>query len=367
MSNPAEIIVAGHICLDVIPSFSDKSSSAQHSLINPGSLTRVGPAVCSTGGAVANVGLALHKLGNSVHLIGKLGDDMFGRQMIQILNAAGNNLANTLRVASGECTSYTIVINPPGTDRFFLHCPGANDSFGLSDVDPELLTGARIFHFGYPPLMRKIYQNDGQELAMIFALAGKKGLATSLDMASIDSDSEAGRVDWRKFLKHVLPATDIFLPSLDELLVMTRRQPVEKITRNLIRELADELLANGAAIIGIKLGNHGFYVRTSSDESRLQSCPVIKRNHMDAWVGKESLAPCFNVHVAGTTGSGDCTIAGFLAALLRGESPAQSAEAAVAVGACSVEQRDAVSGIMPWPQISERIRQGWERNPCMII
>jgi len=37
--------------------------------------------------------------------------------------------------------------------------------------------------------------------------------------------------------------------------------------------------------------------------------------------GREILAPCFEVDVAGTTGSGDCAVAGLLASLLRGLRP----------------------------------------------
>ena len=49
------------------------------------------------------------------------------------------------------------------------------------------------------------------------------------------------------------------------------------------------------------------------------------------WLGRELLAPCFRpAAVAGTTGAGDATIAGLLAALLRGDGPAGAATAATA-------------------------------------
>ena len=74
------------------------------------------------------------------------------------------------------------------------------------------------------------------------------------------------------------------------------------------------------------------------------------------------LAPCFAARkVAGTTGSGDCTIAGLLAALLRGEGPADAATSATAVGACSIEAVDPTSAIPPWPRVAERLARGWPR------
>jgi sugar/nucleoside kinase (ribokinase family) len=79
------------------------------------------------------------------------------------------------------------------------------------------------------------------------------------------------------------------------------------------------------------------------------------------------LSPCFEAdRVAGTTGAGDCTIAGFLAGLLRGEGPAEAATSATAVGASSVEAADATGGIPPWPEVAARLRAGWARHPIGI-
>jgi hypothetical protein len=68
------------------------------------------------------------------------------------------------------------------------------------------------------------------------------------------------------------------------------------------------------------------------------------------------------VEAVGTTGSGDCTIAGFLAAVVRKASPADCLTAAVATGACSVEQADATSGVQGWPQCLHRIAAGWDQR-----
>lgn len=403
INNPAEIVVAGHICLDIIPTFGHQADVA---MFAPGSLTRVGQAVCSTGGAVANVGLALYRLGVPVRLMGRIGKDMFGRQVIQIVNAAGNGpddksvstdhgvddpgvirkgiidsvvesfdaeapdtggLGVGLHEVPGETTSYSIVISPPGRDRFFLHCPGANDTFSSADVSLDQLAGARMFHFGYPPIMKNICQQDGRELRAIFEIARQANLATSLDMCSVDPASEAGKIDWRVFLKHVLPAVDVFLPSLDELRFMFGKPASDAApTISELSELAGELLGYGAAVVVIKLGEHGLYVRTTADLPRLEQCPVIGPSLAGQWRDLQVIAPCFQVQLAGATGAGDCTIAGFLAAMLKGQGPQDAARSAVAVGACSVEQPDSVSGVIPWEQVQDRIACGWQRHPVTV-
>ena len=40
--------------------------------------------------------------------------------------------------------------------------------------------------------------------------------------------------------------------------------------------------------------------------------------------------------------------------------------AAVAAGACNVEQPDATSGIPTWSQLQQRIQSGWNRRPVIL-
>jgi sugar/nucleoside kinase (ribokinase family) len=65
MPRRVDAVVAGHICLDIFPTFQEASCGCE---LRPGALYNVGPALRSTGGAVANTGLALHRLGVSVAL-----------------------------------------------------------------------------------------------------------------------------------------------------------------------------------------------------------------------------------------------------------------------------------------------------------
>ena len=360
-----DAIVAGHICLDVIPRLRGPVR------IEPGRLIELGPAVVSTGGAVANTGLALHRLGVPVQLMGKVGDDVFGRAVLEALTAEGVDVAGMI-VAPGEATSYSIVINPPGSDRSFLHCPGANDTFSADDVRSEMLVGARLFHFGYPPLMREMYSDGGSALRRMLANARDAGPATSLDLCEPDPGSDSGHVDWVTLLAEALPLVDVFGPSLDELLFNLDRQAHERrqagaslaevVDRSRLAELGGTLLGMGAAVVAIKLGDQGLYVRTTGDASRLRTfCDRIDLDD-EEWRGREVLSPCFVPRaVAGTTGAGDCTIAGFLAALLRGEAPADAATSATAVGACSVEALDATGGVPAWPRVAARLADAWPR------
>ncbi|MCX7806774.1 MAG: PfkB family carbohydrate kinase, partial [Planctomycetota bacterium] len=302
-----------------------------------------------------------------------VGDDAFGWNIIAILKAASPNLDVGMVPVRGEVSSYSVVINPPGIDRSFLHCPGANDSFGAEDVPDALLEGAALLHFGYPPLMTRIREDGGAECARLFRRARAAGLTVTLDMARPDPASPGGRTDWRAWLARVLPETDVFLPSIDELLFMLDRPRFETLEAQsggmpdglydpgLVAQLAGEILDMGAAAAVIKLGAAGLYLRTTPDPARLSRAGAAFPR--DArWVGRELYAPCFSVEVAGTTGSGDCTIAGFLAALMRGRTPGESVEFAVAAGACCVEAPDATGGVRGWDETRARIAAGWQRR-----
>ena len=365
----AEAIVAGHICLDIIPTFPEHAGGEARSWYRPGTLLKVGPAVVATGGAVSNTGLALHRLGVATRLMGKIGDDLIGHTILDFLRRQGAELAEGMIVTPGEPSSYTVVLSPPGVDRMFLHCTGTNDTFVAADVEETRLPGARLFHFGYPTLMRAIYTDGGRALEQIFRAARRQGLTTSLDMSQPDPRSEAGRVDWSSFLARVLPLTDLYLPSFDETLLMIDRPRFEQGARPdaaLLATTAQRLLDWGAKIVVLKLGDQGAYLRTTSEADRLSQAGAAGPRDTAHWVNRELLAPCFQVDVVGTNGSGDCTIAGFLAALLQGMPPENALTAAVAVGACNVEAADATSGVRPWTETQQRIASGWPRRPVTL-
>jgi sugar/nucleoside kinase (ribokinase family) len=372
----AEVIVAGHICLDIIPTISEKKTGID-ALFVPGKLVDIGPAVIATGGAVSNTGLALYRLGSNVQLMGKVGDDQFGAAIMQVLKQQGEGIVEGMIIAPREHSSYTIVINPVNIDRIFLHCTGANDTYSSADLKEEQLTGVRLFHFGYPPLMRRMYENQGEELELLLSKVKASGLTVSLDMAKPDPESAAGKADWRAILGRALPYVDVFLPSFEEIFYMLHRDLYEEMLLRtpsgdllpfvdgaILTEIAVELLAMGAAVVGLKLGESGLYVRTTADKDRLASCGLCApvSGMIDSWTDRELLAPCFDVEVAGTTGAGDCTIAGFLCGMLQGLSLEDTMQTAVGVGACNVEQTDATSGIPALAKLQERIQSGWSKR-----
>lgn len=372
MDNSAKkIISAGHICIDITPVFlTKKSFSNIGNLLEPGKLIHMKEADVHTGGSVANTGLALKILGANVKLMGKIGEDSFGTMVKGILDKydAGEHLL----VDRESSTSYSVVIAVPGVDRIFLHNPGANDTFTNSDIPEEELEDAVFFHFGYPPLMKKMFEEDGKELITIFKRMKKRGIATSLDFAAIDPDSQGGAVDWRKLLDGVLPYTDFFVPSFEELLFMLNRERYMElvleggdITGNLdverdVKPLAVQLMQMGCKVVLIKCGTAGMYFQTGSNQVLHQVGERLELN-TDEWAEQAGFQACFKADcVLSGTGAGDTSIAAFLAAVLKGKSPQLCTALAAAEGACSVTAYDALSGLKSLEELEARIALGWK-------
>ena len=360
-----DIVVAGHICLDIIPDWRTGSIKT----IVPGHILEMAGLKLSTGGAVANAGITLKKLGISTALLGKIGGDALGKVILEILQKEDKTLVENMIISKNEVSSYTIVLNPPDTDRVFLHYPGPNHTFTANDIPYEKIKSSRIFHFGYPPLMQKFYENEGKELVKMFQRIRQMNIVTSLDMAMPDPESPAGKLDWRKFFKNVLPMVDIFIPSIDELLYMLNLEKFYKISEKeerfdvvLLDQLARQLINYGTNVVAIKLGDQGLYLRTHHTEKSNLSSIINPKD----WNYRQLLSPCFATEVKGTTGTGDATIAGFLAQFLEGGEPEKAITLATAVGACCVEAIDATGGIRPLPEVIKRVTSGWERLTLSI-
>ena len=366
----AKIIAAGHICLDITPVFSTGNKYADIcDLLVPGKLIHMNPADVHTGGSVANTGLALKLLGADVQLMGKVGSDAFGAMIGDILRGYG---AGGLIVDEGSSTSYSVVLAIPGVDRIFLHNPGANDTFTNDDIPEEALADAALFHFGYPPIMRRMYEHDGAELTAIFRRVKEHGIATSLDLAAVDPDTEAGRADWNRILGSVMPYVDFFVPSFEELCFMLDRARYDELNalggdmiahldmERDVQPLAERCLQMGCRTVLIKCGTAGMYYRTAGKGAMSQ---VGSRLGLDTslWADRSGVQPCYRANeVLSGTGAGDTSIAAFLMAVMQGKAPGECAALAAAEGACAVTAYDALGGLRPLDELEARIASGWE-------
>lgn len=130
-----DVTALGELLID----FTENGTSAQG---NP--ILEVNP-----GGAPCNVLAMLQKLGKQTAFIGKVGDDMFGRQLTEAVSSVGID-TRALLVDKDVHTTLAFVHTYPDGDRdfSFYRNPGADMMLTKADVDEDLIRSSKIFHFG---------------------------------------------------------------------------------------------------------------------------------------------------------------------------------------------------------------------------
>lgn len=368
-----EAIVAGLTCLDITPVFETPEIQEIGEILIPSRTLFVGKADTHSGGCVSNTGLAMCKFGVNARLMGKVGNDDWGKIILRQYEQY--TTTENMIVSQTEGTAYSVVLAPAGIDRIFLHYRGVNDTFGPEDIDYDLVKKAKLFHFGYPPAMYRMYTEDGRELIEIFRRVKEMGVTTSLDTCGIDELAEVGKVDWQGILKSVIPYLDIFVPSAEELCYMldkTRFTDWKKkagtkdiasiLTQDDVKPLADILLKWGAKVVMIKCGSAGLYFATNSKDILEQVGDDLK-NPITDWADIRYFERTFKPsRILSATGAGDTCIAAFLTAILKGFPWKKCLEYAVATGASCLENYDALSGLLSFEDLDKKIEAGWEKN-----
>src|SRR6266511_2620066 len=285
-------LVAGHLCVDLLPALSTTPT------IRPGQLVEVGPLGVHAGGCVANTGGDLAALGAPVQVVGDAGDDELGALLVRMLAARGAT-TDQGRLVPGKSTSYSLVLQPPGEDRSFWHHVGANAAFDGADLS---LTGVDLLHIGYPSLLPAL----------------------------------AARQDWPALLARVLPLVDVLTPSLDD--VRSALQLDVSRTPGDLRRTTQRLLDLGPAVVMLTAGALGLQLGTA-DTSRLARAGAVFANdpaRQTQWSDQERFVTAQRVPVRTTVGAGDAATAGLLYGLLADLDPVASLQLAARTAASRV-------------------------------
>ena len=240
----AGIIVADHVCTPI-----PKLPAA-------GELVLADRLVLTVGGCAANVAVDLGKMEVQATVLGRVGGDIFGRVVVEMLQASKVD-ASGIRVSPSCDTSQTLIVNVQGEDRRFIHTFGANAEFRAADIPLDLATHCRVLYLGGYLLMEKLLQD---ELIPLFASARKAGAKTVLDVVT------PGPADYLPRLERLLPHVDVFLPNeMEGQLITGESDPVKQaeMFRRLGAGTAIVTLGSGGAILagkGVRLKSATYQV-----------------------------------------------------------------------------------------------------------
>ncbi len=274
-----------------------------------GQLMQVSSITVHNGGNAMTAALNLNTLGVPSCMVGKVGDDLFGRFLREKLEESGVDTAG-LKIDPAHQTSASVVLSSPDGERSFLHCVGANGTFGIEDIDWSIIEKTDLVFVTGSFLMDRF---DGAETADFLKKCQKMGKTTFLDVCW-DAKGQ-----WGKVLDQCLPYLDYFMPSIDEARLIAKCEEPEAI--------ADVFMQKGAKNVVIKLGSKGSYLRLAG------------------WEQGKVFPSLRGVTAVDTTGAGDSFCSGFLAAFARGEEPERCMEIANTTGAMCVTQKGATTGI----------------------
>jgi sugar/nucleoside kinase (ribokinase family) len=247
-------------------------------------------------------------------------------------------------------------------------------------MDFGLVGRAKLMLFGYPPWMKKIYDNTGAELTKILKKTRELGTTTALDLSLPDVNSPAGQVDWKAILNDWVPLSDIMVPSAEEIFYFLYKEKflekraklgakesvLDHMTVKEIATLGKDLLNLGTAIAMVKCGHRGLYIRTG-DKDRLKKSGAAGCQDLDNWANRELWFPVYQEEkFVGALGSGDSAIAGFLSAFVRGLTIESCLRYANAAGSMNVTVPDGLSWNKGFDDLTKRIKSGWKTKDLKI-
>ncbi len=135
MDKEYDVVALGELLID----FTESGLSPQGN-----TLLEVNP-----GGAPGNVLSMLQNYGRKTAFIGKVGDDMFGRLLLNAVGSCGIDTKGIVTDKEVHTTLAFVQTFADGDRDFsFYRNPGADMMLGKDEVDTDLVRSAKVFHFG---------------------------------------------------------------------------------------------------------------------------------------------------------------------------------------------------------------------------
>ena len=212
-------------------------------LPQPGETVIGGGFATIPGGKGANQAFAAGRLGGNVRMLGRVGDDVFGRQLVENLARAGVD-ARAVRVSEATASGVALIFVEVGGQNQIVVASGANGLLSPEDVALDLGTAGGL-------LLLQL-ETPLETVEMAVALAGAQGMTVILDPAPA-----------RPLPETLLARVSVLTPNESEAMVLLDRRG-SSVSLPDAPEVARALLARGPQAVLLKLGEHGAYLQDGS-------------------------------------------------------------------------------------------------------
>lgn len=304
------------LCMGIL--FADVTCAPVPRVPLAGELIMVDRIQLALGGCASNTALDLVRVGVRVGVAGCVGDDPFGRVIVEALEKGGADTQG-VHTLPGKPSACTMIINVQGEDRRFISTPGANTLFGVEHIPPEWFQQAKLIYIGGYFMLPQL---ESPEMVELFRKVRAAGVKTVVDVVLF------GPEDYWNRLAPLLPEIDVLLPNDHEGAVITGlKDPLDQANR--FRDA-------GVKTVVITMGSRGSLLVT--DGLRLR-------------------AGVYPVEFVSGVGSGDAFDAGFIAGMLAGEDPVACLRWGSALGASCVRSITATESVFTRPEAEQFIRE----------
>lgn len=227
------------------------------------------------GGAPCNVLAMLNKQGYKTAFIGKIGDDIFGRQLRKTVENIGINTEGLITDKTVN-TTLAFVHTLEGGDRefSFYRNPGADMMLNENEINESIIQNSSIFHFGSLSMTSEICEAATKKAV---SLAKNSGAIISFDpnlRESLWDDLEKAR----EKIEYGLAHCDILKISDNEILWLTGKNDFDDAVKALREKYAN------ISLLLLSLGKNGSRAYSKSGSA---------------------VAPCAPAKTIETTGAGD--------------------------------------------------------------
>jgi ribokinase len=308
MGNRPRVTVLGSLNMDI--------SVTVPRLPAPGATVLGSAARFTPGGKGANQAVAAARLGAQVRMVGCVGDDDFGRQLLAALRAERVD-ADPVRVVPEVPTGLAMIAVDKTGENLITVAPGANQEVGAAEVAAALSHPADVLiicaEIPVPAIRSALAEPSGATRILNLAPAPPEAAAIVAQGEGLDwlvvNESEAGAV------------LDGKVEGLKD-----------------AAQAASALVAAGPRHVVVTAGAHGAAL----------AGPEGGPGAAKAGPGAAETIPPFRVEAVDTVGAGDAFVGALAVALGAGVPAADAVRAAAAAGATAATRHGAQAG-MPRP------------------
>ncbi len=330
-----DIVTLGELLIDMFP---DKIGSR---------IGEVEAFLPKPGGAPANVAVAARRLGASTAFIGKVGEDLFGHYLKDVLDA--ENVDTRGLVFDDEARTTMAIIAMPdeySAEFVFYRNPGADHRLQATELDESLIKSAKALHFGSLSLTDEPARGATFHAAKI---ARESGVLVSFDVnyrPSLWPSRAAFLEQAAEMVKHV----NLVKVNEVEGALLAGMERIDPGDPTQVAAVAGNILAQGPSLVVVSLGAAGSYFRVKAGGNFI---------------------PAFRVDTVDAIGCGDAFIAGVLTRLVQGQDWRQNLTVEVlteafyfanAVGALTSLKRGAIPAMPNLKEVDKFLSERKEKE-----